>query len=54
MEYFKDIEQIFQKLIWNQKRPQIALVILRKKNRVEDMTLCDIKLHYKATVIKTV
>ena len=30
MAYFTDLEQIFQKIIWNQKRPQIASAILKK------------------------
>ena len=44
MTYFTDIEQTFQKFIWNHKQPQIAAAILRKKSQVLWIAKPDFKI----------
>ena len=52
MAYITVLEQIFQKFIWNNGRPQISTEILRKRNKVREITIPDIKLCYKSIALK--
>ena len=53
MAFFTELEQKVSQHIWKHKRPQIAQAVLRK-NGAGRINLSDVRLYYKATVIKAV
>ena len=54
MSFFTELEQKISLLIWKHERPQIAKAVLRKKNGARRINLPDLRLYYKATVMKRV
>ena len=54
MVFLTELEQISSQFVQKCKNPQIPKSILRSKNETGGINLTDVRLYYKATVIKTV
>lgn len=52
--YFIEIEKLILKFIWKIKGFRVVKTILKKKNKIGELTLSDLKAYHEARVIKIV
>jgi hypothetical protein len=52
-QFFIELERAICKLFWNNKKPRLSKIILNNKRTSGGITMPDLKLYCRATVIKT-
>lgn len=52
-KYFIDLERTLLNFIWKNTKSRIAKTVLYNKGTSRDITIPDVKLYYKAVIIKT-
>jgi hypothetical protein len=51
-QFFNELERAISRFIWNNKKPRIAKTLLKDKRTSGEITMPDLKLYYRAIVIK--